>query len=68
MKLSEWACANHIHPKMVCRGWRQRTLPSPPAQASTRNRALKALRCAQRDVGPAGVAAVGVRVGEEGIG
>jgi putative resolvase len=37
---------------------------------SARNRALKALRCAQRDVGPAGVAAVGEgeRVGGEVIG
>jgi putative resolvase len=35
---------------------------------SARNRALKALRCAQRDVGPAGVAAVGEQVGDEVIG
>jgi putative resolvase len=35
---------------------------------SARNRALKALRCAQRDVGPAGVAAVGQQVGDEVIG
>src|ERR671937_119968 len=34
---------------------------------SARNRALKALRCAQRDVGPAGVAAVGA-VGGDGHG
>jgi hypothetical protein len=53
---------------MARRWWRQRTLPGRLAQASARNRTLKALRCAQRDVVPAGVAAVGGRVGEEGIG
>ena len=35
---------------------------------SARNRALKALRCAQRDVGPAGVAAGGEQVDEQVIG
>jgi hypothetical protein len=67
MNLSEWARAYH-HPKMARRWWRQRTLPGPLARASARNRTLKALRCAQRDVGPAGIAAVGGRVGREDIG
>jgi putative resolvase len=35
---------------------------------SARSRALKALWCAQRGVGPAGVAAVGDQVGDEVVG
>jgi putative resolvase len=37
-------------------------------RGSAPNRALKALWCAHRDVGPAGVVAVGGRFGKEGIG
>jgi putative resolvase len=36
MKLSEWARANHIHPKTAYRWWRQGTLPMPARQVSAR--------------------------------
>jgi len=36
MKLSEWARANHIHPKTAYRWWRQGTLPVPARQVSAR--------------------------------
>jgi putative resolvase len=36
VKLSEWARANHIHPKTAYRWWRQGTLPVPARQVSAR--------------------------------
>ena len=36
MKLSEWARANHVHPKTAYRWWRQGTLPVPARQVSAR--------------------------------
>ena len=36
MKLSEWARANHIHPKTAYRWWRQGTLPVPARQVAAR--------------------------------
>ena len=36
MKLSEWARANHIHPKTAYRWWRKGTLPVPARQVSAR--------------------------------
>jgi putative resolvase len=36
MKLSDWARANHVHPKTAYRWWRQGTLPVPARQVSTR--------------------------------
>jgi putative resolvase len=36
MKLSQWARANHIHPKTAYRWWRQGTLPVPARQVSAR--------------------------------
>jgi putative resolvase len=36
VKLSEWARANHIHPKTACRWWRRGTLPVPARQVSAR--------------------------------
>jgi hypothetical protein len=74
MNRSEWARANHGHPKTSCRWSRQGTLPVPVRKVLTRsrrswsssrgrlhgrrparNRALKALRCAQEMSAPAGV-------------
>jgi putative resolvase len=36
MKLSEWARADHLHPKTAYRWWRQGTLPVPARQVSAR--------------------------------
>jgi putative resolvase len=36
MNLSEWARANHVHPKTAYRWWRQGTLPVPSRQVSAR--------------------------------
>jgi putative resolvase len=36
MKLSDWARANHVHPKTAYRWWRQGTLPVPARQVSAR--------------------------------
>jgi predicted site-specific integrase-resolvase len=59
VKLTEWARANGVHPKTAYRWWREGILPVP-----ARNRAEKALRCAERDVGPTALSHPDAKVSE----
>ncbi len=54
MNLTEWAHAQGIDVTTAYRWYREGMLPVP-----ARNRALKAVRCAQRDIGPRAVLAAG---------
>ena len=51
MKLSEWARANHIHPKTAYRWWRQGTLPVPARQVSARTILVEQPQPATGEVG-----------------
>ena len=54
MNLTEWVHAQGIHVTTAYRWYREGTLPVP-----ARNRALKAVGCARRDIGPQAVPEAG---------